>query len=108
MRKTIALNLSYDLSDADWRKVVAAYQQMDGWIEYTDTPYWFGTENDERYIASSVTRNGLIAMTGNIDDTVWENWITALCARLSLTLGRKIAAFDPDPYYTPNSSLKKM
>ena len=89
MEQTITLNLPDDLSDADWKKVYSVFEQMDGWIDGYDDPYWFGTEDDERYIWASEEPSGLL-LCGEIEDIIWIGWITVLCAKLTLALGREI------------------
>lgn len=89
LEQSITLNLPYDLSPDDWKKVSAVYQQMEGWIDCSGHPCWFGTEKDERYIVASVEPSGLV-LTGHISDMIWIGWITVLCAKLTLALGREI------------------
>ncbi|MGB3511620.1 MAG: hypothetical protein WBA93_20755 [Microcoleaceae cyanobacterium] len=89
VKQTITLNLPYDLSDSDWEKVSIVYKQMDGWIDNHDGPYWFGTEEDDQYIWASVEPSGLL-LSGKIDEMIWIGWITVLCAKLTLALGREI------------------
>lgn len=89
MEQTITLNLPNDLSDSDWEKVSTVYKQMDGWIDSHDYPRWFGTEEDEQYIWASVEPGGL-QLFGKIDKSIWIGWITVLCAKLTLALGREI------------------
>ena len=90
MEKSITLNLPYDLEAREWEKVSLVYKQMDGWIEGCELPYWFGTEKDECYIYASVEPSGLL-ICGNVsDDRIWLGWITLLCAKLTLALGKEI------------------
>jgi hypothetical protein len=51
MQQSIALNLPYDLTDAEWTKVVAVYRAMGDWIEGQDIPCWFGPLNSSRLSA---------------------------------------------------------
>lgn len=88
MERTITLNLPYDLSDTEAAKVLEVYRQMDGWIENKDFPYWYGTEDDDQFICASLEPSGLV-LTGNVDEIVWIGWITVLCAKLTLALGRE-------------------
>ena len=89
MEQTITLNLPNDLSDSDWKKVSTVYKQMDGWIDGYDHPYWFGTEEDDLYISASVEPSGLL-LSGKVDEGIWISWVTVLCAKLTLALGREI------------------
>jgi hypothetical protein len=87
--QTITLNLHYDLSDTEATKVLAVYRQMAGWIENKDLPYWFGTEEDDYFIVGSLEPSGLL-LEGNVNERIWIGWITVLCAKLTLALGREI------------------
>lgn len=89
IEQTITLNLPDDLSDSDWKKVDNIFKQMDGWIDGCDYPYWFGTDEDDRYIWASAEPSGLV-LFGKIDKGIWIGWITVLCAKLTLALGREI------------------
>ncbi len=89
MEQSITLNLSYDLSDSDWKKVMSVYKQMDGWIDNRDFPYWFGTEEDDQCITASIEPSGLV-VTGNVNESVWFGWVTVLCSKLTLALSREI------------------
>jgi hypothetical protein len=89
MEKSITLNLPYNLEAQEWEKISLVYQEMDGWIEGYEFPYWFGTEKDESYICASVEPSGLV-MFGNVSDEIWVGWITKLCAKLTLALGKEI------------------
>jgi len=48
MKQTITLNLPYDLSESDWEKVSDVYTQMEGWVENSEYPSWYGTDQDEK------------------------------------------------------------
>ena len=89
MHHSITLNIPYDLPDADWHKIAAVYKSMDGWLENPDGPSWYGTDQDARYIYASVEPSGLV-IEGEIDAILWTGWITVICARLSLALGREV------------------
>jgi hypothetical protein len=89
MHQSITLNVPYDLPDEDWDKIGAVYKSMDGWLESQDGPLWYGTDRDARYIYASVEPSGLL-IEGQIDPMLWTGWITVLCARLTLTLGREV------------------
>jgi hypothetical protein len=86
---SITLNLPYTLSPADWAKVATVYESMDGWIGYDQVPFWYGREGDVSYIIASVEPSGLL-LEGHLDPRLWTGWLTTLCARLSLALGREV------------------
>ncbi len=88
----ITLNLPYDLSDDDWKKVVTVYKSINGYIEPTENnvPSWYGTESDAQYICVSVEPSGLLC-EGNIGAEIWTGWFTQICARLSLALNREVS-----------------
>jgi hypothetical protein len=89
MERTITLNLPYDLSGSEAATILDVYRQMDGWIDNKDLPCWYGTEQDDRFIWASLEPSGLL-LVGNVDERVWIGWITVLCAKLTLALGREI------------------
>ena len=89
MEKSITLNLSYDLPDSEWEKVSAVYKEMDGWVENAKLPCWYGTENDKEFICASVEPGGLL-IAGTVSDMLWLGWVSKLCAKLTLALGREI------------------
>jgi len=89
MNQTITLNLPYDLTDSEWGKVLDVYKSMDGWQDNESYPCWFGTEDDEQNILVSVEPSGLV-ISGSVNEMLWFGWITVLCAKLTLALGREI------------------
>lgn len=89
MNQEITLNIRYDISESEWKTVFDVYRNMDGWLESDDLARWYGTEDDAKYIWASVEPGG-IQLVGKIDGYLWEAWITVLCARLSVALGREI------------------
>jgi hypothetical protein len=89
MKQTITLNLPYDLPESDWEKVSDVYTQMAGWVENSEYPSWYGTDQDEEYLCASVEPSGLV-ITGKVDEMIWIGWITVLCAKLTLALGMEI------------------
>lgn len=52
--KNITLNLPCDLSQEEWGKVQKVFTKLDGWMNDLDYAYWYGKEDDDRYIISSV------------------------------------------------------
>ncbi|SFO91522.1 hypothetical protein [Variovorax sp. PDC80] len=89
MRQDITLNIPYDLSNEEWEKVAAVYASLDGWLDDQDGPAWYGREGDARYIGSSVEPSG-IQFFGEVETLLWTGWLTVLCARMSLALGREV------------------
>jgi hypothetical protein len=92
MEIDITLNLPYDLTPVQWKRVVAVYESMDGWIgvnESDNTPQWYGRDGDERFVGASVEPSGLLVF-GNLEHAHWTGWVSVLCARLSLALQMEI------------------
>lgn len=89
MNQSITLNLPYDLADADWAKVQAVYESMDGWLPGQPLSCWFGPLDSAQFVAASVEPSGL-HLAGNVDSLLFRGWITKLCAKLSLALGREV------------------
>lgn len=85
----ITLNLRYDIPESEWKTVSDIYSSMDGWIGADDLPQWYGSAEDSKYILASVEPGG-IQFIGRMDAALWTSWLTVLCARLSLALGREI------------------
>lgn len=85
----ITLNIRYDISESEWKIVGDIYRNMDGWLANDDLPRWYGTEDDPKYIYASVEPGG-IQFVGKMDPAFWTAWLTVLCARLSIALGREI------------------
>jgi len=65
------------------------YASMDGWLDNEYGPAWFGREGDTRYIWASVEPSG-IQFCGEVETPLWIGWLTVLCARMSLALGREV------------------
>jgi hypothetical protein len=89
MDQFITLNIPQDLSDEGWEKISEVYKSMDGWIEGKDFPYWYGTEEDDRYISVSFEPSGLL-FSGKVNDDLWVGWLTQMCAKLSIALGIEV------------------
>jgi hypothetical protein len=89
MEQSITLNVPINLSSEDWQKVAAVYTTLDGWLGDTDSPYWYGREGDARHIWASAEPSGLL-FCGRVESGLWMGWVTVLCARLSLALGREV------------------
>ena len=89
MDQSITLNIPQDLSDEGWEKISEVYKSMDGWIEGKGFPYWYGTEEDDRYISVSFEPSGLL-FSGKVNDDLWVAWLTQICAKLSVALGQEV------------------
>lgn len=89
MSQSITLNLPYDLSEAEWVKVMAVYRSMDGWVEGEDLPCWFGKLNSTKFVAASIEPSGLL-LEGSLDPLLFRGWVTKLCAKLTAALGREV------------------
>ena len=88
MSQSITLNVPVELSPQDWEKVAAVFRELDGWMESNEA-CWYGHENDKKYITASAEPGGLL-LEGEIDGGLWTGWISVLCAKLTLALGREI------------------
>jgi hypothetical protein len=94
--QTITLSLPYDLNELQWAAVDEVYRNMDGWIGYDsvdNTPRWFGSESDARFVSASVEPSGL-QLDGRLPSAEWTGWTSVLCLRLSLALGMEIRDAD--------------
>lgn len=89
MQQDITLNIPYDLTEQEWSKVMTVYKSMDGWLDDKDGPAWYGRTGEARYIWASVEPSG-IQFCGEVETPVWIGWLTVLCARMSLALGREV------------------
>lgn len=85
----ITLNVPIDLTEAEWAKIGEVYKSMDGWTEVVPGPAWYGKEGDPQWIWASAEPSGL-QFCGNLESAHWISWITVLCARLTLALGREV------------------
>jgi len=89
MEQSITLNMPYDLSDAEWTSVADVYREMDGWIGGQALPCWFGPLDSSEFIAASMEPGGL-HISGLLEPQLFRGWVTKLCAKLTMTLGREI------------------
>lgn len=89
MEQSITLNLPYDLTDDEWDKVIDVFSSLDGWLPATDEPTWYGSPGEPRHVAASMEPGGLV-LQGRLEPGLWTGWVSVLCARLSLALGREI------------------
>lgn len=89
MSQAITLNLPYNLADSEWTKVFAIYESMDEWVPGQAVPCWFGPLDSPWYVAASVEPSGLL-LEGNVDPVLFRGWVTKLCAKLTIALGREV------------------
>lgn len=89
MEMEITLNIRYDIPESEWTIIGDIYKNMDGWLGSDGLPRWYGTEDNAKYIYASVEPGG-IQFVGNMDPAYWTAWMTVLCAKLSIALGREI------------------
>jgi hypothetical protein len=89
MDQTITLNLPYDLADSDWKKVSAVYESMDGWLGNSEEAFWYGNSPGSPSLYVSSEPSGLV-VTGNVEAPLWLGWVSKLCAKLSVALGREV------------------
>lgn len=89
MYKQITLNIRYDIPDKDWVKILDVYKSMDGWLEGNELPCWYDTEDDARYILASAEPSGIL-LYGELESDLWTGWLTVLCSKLTLVLGRPV------------------
>jgi hypothetical protein len=99
MIQEITLNIRYDIPECEWKIISDVYSGMDGWLESDDLARWYGTEDDAKYIWASVGAGG-VQFAGRIDGHLWAAWISALCAKLSIALGREIKDAEMEPRST--------
>lgn len=92
----ITLSLPYDLSAEQWKIVDEVFRGMDGWIGYSEadnTPQWYGPDPSPQYVWASVEPSGLL-VSRKLPEFLWIEWISVLCARLSLRLGFEVRDAD--------------
>ena len=89
MSQSITLNLPYDLTESEWAKVLSVYESMNEWVPAQSVPCWFGPLDGATYLAASVEPGGLL-LEGNVDPLLFRGWVTKLCAKLTLALGREV------------------
>lgn len=89
MFQTITLNVPINLSSEEWAKVATVYRQLDGWVVESEWPRWYGDESADRFIWVSAEPSGLL-FSGEVEPSLWVGWVTVLCAKLSLALGREV------------------
>lgn len=89
MEQSITLNLPYDLSDSEWEKVTRVYEGMDGWLGNSEEAFWYGNSPGAPFIYVSSEPSGLVVI-GSVEEHLWLGWVSKLCARLTIALGREI------------------
>jgi hypothetical protein len=89
MSQSITLNLPYDLADSEWAKVTAVYESMGDWVPGQAVACWFGPLDSSNFLAASIEPSGLV-LEGKVDPLLFRGWVTKLCAKLTLALGREV------------------
>lgn len=95
------LNIRYDAPQAVWDRVLLIYEKMDGWIGYglggnkgeLGIPYWFGYDEDKKYINASVEPSGL-QFSALMDDEEWSEWVAKIKEIATEILGYKIGEIE--------------
>ncbi|WFD08680.1 hypothetical protein [Tepidibacter hydrothermalis] len=84
------LNIHYSLPDEIWNEISNLYSQMPGWINYIDgIPYWFGTEETEKFICASVEPSGLQFYAKMLNEE-WESWFNLFKEKATDLLGFEV------------------
>jgi len=89
MRQSITLNIRYDIPEDEWQKIDTVYRSMDGWFDSQDVSRWYGMKDAPRHILASVEPGGIL-FEGEMESGLWTGWLTVLCARLTMALGREV------------------
>ena len=85
----ITLNIRYDIPENEWNLIGNVYRSMDGWLDSQDLTHWYWDDKYPMYISASMEPGG-IHFVGQVGANLWTSWLTFLCARLSIALGREI------------------
>lgn len=95
------LNIRYDLPNEVWTKVSHLYSQLEGWKGLgkggregeEGFPYWFGYEDDEKWISASVEPSGL-CFIARMTDKEWEKWVKEIKQKATQILGFKVGEIE--------------
>lgn len=94
------LNIKYSLPQEVLDKLELVYSQMPGWIGLgkdgngeEGIPYWFGYDENEKYILASIEPSGL-QFEANIDDEEWLSWKTNFKKVATEVLGFKVGEIE--------------
>ncbi len=91
------LNVHYSTPNEIWNIIDKICQSMPAWLGYINhIPYWFGSEEDERFINASVEPSG-IQFFAKMPADEWNEWLTLLKIRLTDALGYEIG--EPEDGY---------
>ncbi len=66
---------------------------MGDWVSGQAVACWLGPLGSSNFLAASVEPSCLV-LEGNVDSLLFRGWVTKLCAKLTLTLGRE--AYDAE------------
>lgn len=89
MHQSITLNIPINSPANDWDTIANIYPTLDGWMPETEWPCWYGQEEEVSHIIVSAEPSGLI-FSGEVEPSLWVGWVSVLCAKLSLALGREV------------------
>jgi hypothetical protein len=82
------------MPDTIWDKITLVFQQLPGWVGYTDgIPYWFGTDDDNKHVWASVEPSGLL-VSANMEKEEWDPWIASFKEIATKELGFKVQNAD--------------
>lgn len=86
----ITFNIRYDLPAIMWEKITSVYEQLQGWVGFSDgIPFWFGTNENDKHVCASVEPSGLL-VSGYMDKEEWLHWIASFQEIATKELGFKI------------------
>ncbi|MBC9913424.1 hypothetical protein ICL55_23490 [Chitinophaga varians] len=73
--KRLVAWLQVRVNDKAWEKVIAVYEQLPGWIGFSNgIPFWFGTNENEKHISASVEPSGLL-VGAYMAAEEWLQWV---------------------------------
>jgi hypothetical protein len=83
--------ISYELPDAERKKLTVVYERLPGFCGYAEDgiPLWFGPGEGEKHLRASVEPSGLL-VEGVLDDEAWRDWDAAFRAGASRALGFEV------------------
>ncbi|MEY2878198.1 MAG: hypothetical protein RLZZ15_578 [Verrucomicrobiota bacterium] len=87
--------VSYDMQDAQWKKLAAVYARMPEFIGFDKegVPAWFGRKEKEKHLLASVEPSGL-RVDGLLDEDDWVRWDARFREQASLELGFEVGDAD--------------
>jgi hypothetical protein len=99
--QSMNLNIRYDLPSEVWEKTSILYTQLEGWKGYgkgnmegeKGIPYWFGYENDKKWISASVEPSSLY-FEAKMKNEEWEKWVKDIKMKATQILGFKVGEIE--------------